>query len=137
MRGVPLRLEIGPRDIDNGVVMAVTRFGEKTQISRNNVVEQTADLLETFRLEMKQRAEARAMEQILQVSTMQEAKDAAETGVAVLHWCGDVTCAEIIEKETGVSVLGYEVRSTYVDEKEGRCLVCGKEARPAIISRTY
>jgi len=137
MRGVPLRLEIGPRDIDNGVVMAATRFGEKIQISRTTVVDETRTLLEAFRLEMKHRAEARAMEQIMEVATMQEAKDAAEKGVAVLHWCGDEACANIIEKETGVSILGNEVRSAYIDETRGCCVVCGKEAGPAIIARTY
>ncbi|MBT8507179.1 proline--tRNA ligase [Methanomicrobiaceae archaeon CYW5] len=137
MRGVPLRLEIGPRDIDSGVVMAATRFGEKIQVSRVTILEEIGNLLESFREEMRQRAETRAGEQIKQVSTMGEAKEAAEKGVAVLHWCGDEACADMIEKETGVGILGDDVRSSYIGDKTGPCIVCGKEARPAIIARTY
>lgn len=137
MRGVPLRLEIGPRDIDNGVVMAATRFGDKIQVSRETILKEIDNLLESFQEEMRHRAETRAREQIKHVSTMEEAKEAAEQGVAVLHWCGDEACADIIEKETGVGILGNDVRSGFIEDKTGRCLVCGKEALPAIIARTY
>lgn len=137
MRGVPLRMEIGPRDIDNGVVMAVTRLGEKTQIARDSLVAETEAIMETFTGHLKQRAEQKAQDQITLASTLEEAREAANTGVAVIQWCGCEECATTVETEIDVSVLGTDVQSTYIDNTEGRCIICGKPARPAIIARTY
>ena len=137
MRGVPLRMEIGPRDIDNGVVMAVTRLGEKTQVARDSLIAETEAIMESFTGHLKERAEHKAQEQITLASTLEEAREAAKTGVAVIQWCGCEECATTVETEIDVSVLGTDVQSTYIDNIEGRCIICGKPARPAIIARTY
>ena len=137
MRGVPLRIEIGQRDIDGGTVMAVDRYGVKTAVKRSEAVAGIKSLLEAFKAEMKARAMTKAVSQINTASTIEEAKAAVEKGVAVVQWCGCKECADAIEQGLDVSVLGSEVRSEHIADKEGRCIICGKPAKPAIVARTY
>ncbi|MDE4907071.1 proline--tRNA ligase [Methanogenium marinum] len=137
MRGVPLRIEIGPRDIDNGVVMAVTRFGEKNTVSRDSLIPGIQTIMNTFTEELKERAEQKAQEKIFSVSSLEEAREAAGKGVAVIQWCGCEECAKTIETEIDVSVLGTDVQSKYIADTAGTCIICGKPSRPAIIARTY
>ncbi|MBR6496781.1 MAG: proline--tRNA ligase [Methanomicrobium sp.] len=137
MRGVPLRIEIGQRDIDGGTVMAVDRYGVKTAVKRAEAVSGIKALLEAFKTEMKKRAMTKAVSQINTASTLEEAKAAVEKGVAVVQWCGCKECADAIEQGLDVSVLGSEVRSEHIADKEGRCIICGKPAKPAIVARTY
>ncbi|WOF15857.1 proline--tRNA ligase [Methanoplanus sp. FWC-SCC4] len=137
MRGVPLRIEIGPRDIDNGVVMSVNRYGEKATIERDNIISGIESRLEDFRDSMTERALSHAKEQIKFASNLEEAKEAVKSGVAIIQWCGSEDCADEIEKKLDVSVLGNEVRLDFIDNKEGVCPICGKPAKPAIVARTY
>ena len=73
----------------------------------------------------------------MSVSSLEEAREAAGKGVAVIQWCGCKECATTIENEIDVSVLGTDVQSKYIPDTEGTCIICGKPARPAIIARTY
>ncbi|MBN2733980.1 MAG: proline--tRNA ligase [Methanomicrobiaceae archaeon] len=137
MRGVPLRIEIGPRDIQNGVIMAVNRFGQKTSIKREEAISGIKEQLESFKKDMKFKASSKAKEQIRIVDSLKGAKEAAETGVAVLQWCGSKKCADEIEQKLDVSVLGSEIRSEYIEEKEDTCIICGKPSKPALVARSY
>lgn len=137
MRGVPLRIEVGPRDIDNGVVIAVNRLGEKTTVPRSDLISGISGLMDIFSRELKQRAEKRTEDHITAVDNMTDAKKAIETGIAVIQWCGCKECADSVEKEIDVSILGTDVRSPYVSDKEGTCIICGKPAKPALVARTY
>ncbi|MDD4126285.1 MAG: proline--tRNA ligase [Methanomicrobium sp.] len=137
MRGVPLRIEIGPRDIENGVIMAVNRYGRKTSIKREDAISGINEQFELFKQEMKLIASEKAKKQIKKVSLFEEAKEAVETGIAVVQWCGCKECADQIEQKLDVSVLGSEIRSEYIEETEGVCIVCGKPSKPALVARTY
>lgn len=137
MRGVPLRIEIGPRDIDNSVVMAVTRLGEKTTVARDQLIPEIRTIMETFTTDLRTRAEQKAQERIVAASSLEEAREAANNGVAVIQWCGCEECATTVETEIDVSVLGTDVQSRYISDNEGTCIICGKPARPAIIARSY
>jgi len=137
MRGVPLRIEIGPRDIENEVIMAVNRYGRKTSIRREDAISGIKEQLELFKQEMKLIASEKAKKQIKRVSLFEEAKEAVETGIAVVQWCGCKECADEIEQKLDVSVLGSEIRSEYIEETEGVCIVCGKPSKPALVARTY
>jgi len=137
MHGVPLRIEVGPRDIDNGVAVAVNRLGEKTVISRAELSVEVAGLMETFKTQLTARAEEKAVNQITAAKSLEEAKAAVEKGVGVVHWCGSEDCANEIEKSIDVSVLGTDVRSEHITDEEGNCVICGKPGKAAIIARTY
>ncbi|HJJ40720.1 MAG TPA: proline--tRNA ligase, partial [Methanocorpusculum sp.] len=60
-----------------------------------------------------------------------------EGNVVAVHWCGDRECADKLEELTNSSLLGTEIRSKYVADDEGRCIICGKPAKPALIGRSY
>jgi prolyl-tRNA synthetase len=137
MRGVPLRIEIGPRDIEAGTVVAVNRLGAKHSVDRSRLVPEIAALLEEFREELTGRAEEKLKDAICIARTKEEAAEAVRHGVAVVHWCGEEACAEAIEREIDVSVLGTDVRSRYITAGTGPCLICGRAGTPALIGRSY
>jgi len=137
MKGVPLRLELGPRDIDNNVVMSANRLGEKASLSRGNITEDVKRSLEAFGECLFNRAEETVKEKIRHADTLDEAGKAVEDGVAVVQWCGCESCANEIEKRLNVSILGDEIRSEYINNSEGECIICKKPGKPALVARTY
>jgi prolyl-tRNA synthetase len=137
MRGVPLRLEVGPRDIDAGTVMAVNRLGDKAAVSRVAIVEEAQAQLEQFSDRLRTRAEEEMAQKITAASSMEEIAGAVEAGVAIVNWCGSEECAERIEKETGAALLGSDIRSRYVDAEWGPCVACEGAGRPALVGRSY
>lgn len=137
MRGVPLRVELGPRDIDNGVVTAVTRKKEKSTIPAASLVEGVQALLEQVRSTLVTTSDQHLASHLNLIETMDDLKSAIEEGVAIVHWCGDKACADRIEEQTDASVLGTEVRSPLVTKTEGRCLVCGRAGTTTLIGRSY
>ncbi|MDI9633658.1 MAG: proline--tRNA ligase [Methanolinea sp.] len=137
MRGVPLRLELGPRDLDARQVTAVTRLGARTAIPVENVVEGAREILSSFEKTLRERAWAQFRGSIRVARTIREAGEAAARGVALVPWCGDRDCATAIEEETRASVLGTEVRWDGAGEAEGPCIACGRAGRPALVGRSY
>ena len=69
--------------------------------------------------------------------TVEQANEVLEGNVVAVHWCGDRECADKLEELTNSSLLGTEIRSKYVADDEGRCIICGKPAKPALIGRSY
>jgi prolyl-tRNA synthetase len=137
MKGVPLRLELGPRDIDNNVVMSANRLGEKAGLSRENITEDVRRSLDAFAESLLKRAEETVKEKIRKADTLDEAGKAVEDGVAVVQWCGCESCANEIEKRLNVSILGSEIRSEYISDAEGECIICKKAGKPALVARSY
>jgi prolyl-tRNA synthetase len=137
MRGVPLRLEIGPRDIDAGVVTAVTRDGERSALRRENIVFQVEEADARFESRLREKAQARMEERITRVQTTADISTAMEKGVAIIPWCGEIGCAEELARLSGGSVLGLLTDSGRIEVKGERCIVCGKAAAPALLGRAY
>lgn len=137
MRGVPLRLEVGPRDLDAGQVTAVTRLGEKSTIPRTSLDEGVRNVLAAFTATLTRRAEEYVRTHITVVTTIQELAKAVENGVAIVSWCGERDCADQIEATVNASVLGTEIRSAFVADTAGPCVVCGKGGKAALVGRAY
>jgi prolyl-tRNA synthetase len=137
MRGVPLRLEVGPRDIDAGQVTAVTRLGHKSTIPMGGLVGGVTERLATFTMELGERALEQFRAKISIANGIQEMVKALETGVVVVPWCGERGCADAIEEQTGASVLGTEVRSEAIPPMSGKCVICGKEGTGTLIGKAY
>jgi len=137
MRGVPLRLEVGPRDIDAGQVMSVTRLGHKSAIPMEGLIEGVTERLATFTAELEERALEQFRSKITIANGIREMVKALESGVAVVPWCGDRGCADAIEEQTGASVLGTEVRSEAIPPISGICVICGKEGAGTLIGKAY
>jgi prolyl-tRNA synthetase len=137
MRGVPLRLEVGPRDLDAGQVIAVTRLGEKSSIPRECLEDGVRDVLAGFTVALTRRAVDHVRAHIREVSTIEELSTAVEKGVAAVPWCGERTCADFIEESVNASVLGTELRSAFISGREGPCAACNKPGTRALVGRAY
>lgn len=137
MRGVPLRVEVGPRDVDANTVVAVTRTGKKTTLDRRGVVEGITSVLSTFGEDLSQAARQAMAARITAVATLEETAEAVKSGVAVVHWCGSQECAEKIEAAVDASIIGSDIRSDLIAVSDGPCVVCGGEGRSALVARTY
>jgi len=137
MRGVPLRLEIGPRDIDAGTVMAVTRLGVKSPLARDGIAGGVSSVLNTLTEEIRERAEKNIAGHIREECTIEGAADAVKSGAAVVHWCGSPDCAASLEEATEASVLGSDSRSKHIRGSKGPCIICGNDGTTTLIARTY
>jgi len=138
LRGVPLRLELGPRDLDAGTAMAVKRTGEKTTIRLANASEDTTRVLAEVAGALRAKAEDEMKAHLCSVASMEQLNGVLNDGkVAVIHWCQDRACGDKIEEQANSSILGTNVRSPYVQESDGPCVICGKPGKATLVGRTY
>jgi len=138
LRGVPLRLELGPRDLDAGKVMAVKRTGEKTSIELATVTEGMKRVLSEITDTLRARAEEHTKSHLCNVDSMDALNATLNKGkVAVVHWCQQRGCGDVIGEKTNASILGTDVRSLYVPATDGKCIACGKPGKAALVGRAY
>ena len=126
MKGVPLRLELGPRDLENNVVVLVRRdTHEKIVVSLDELETKVASLLDEIQNNLYNMALERLNNSIVNVNTMEEMVDAINNKkVAVACHCGDINCEENIKSETTI-----QTRVIIGDVNEGKCIKCGKKAK--------
>jgi prolyl-tRNA synthetase len=138
LRGVPLRLEIGPRDLDAGKVMVVKRTGEKSSIELATVTEGMKRVMGEISETLRAKAEEHTRLHLCNVESM-DALIAAinEDKVAIVSWCQERNCGDMIEAKTNASILGTDVRSAYVQATEGACIACGKPGKATLVGRAY
>jgi prolyl-tRNA synthetase len=137
MRGVPLRLEIGPRDLDACQATAVTRLGKKSAIPLDTICEGVDERLSEFSFVLRERADDHVKSCIHVSDSIESVRSSVETGVAVVTWCGERECSDRIEEETGADILGTDVRSPFIEPKNGRCIVCGRDGKTTLVGRAY
>ena len=126
MKGVPLRLEIGPRDIENGVATAVRRdTHEKVQLQLVNIQEEVANLLEEIQNNMLKQAEENLNNSIIETENYEEMVSAInDKKVALAYHCGDRACEEEIRQNTTIKT---RVIHSYCNDK--KCIYCGKKSK--------
>ena len=134
MKGVPLRLEIGPRDIENNSCVLVSRVSrEKFFVSLDNLEEEVAKALEAVHNELYARAEKNLSEKMNVAKSHEEFLDVAENhpGFIKAMWCGDAACEDSLKEETG----GVKSRCIpFVEEKlSDVCVCCGKPAKHMVV----
>jgi prolyl-tRNA synthetase len=137
MRGVPLRLEIGPRDLQNNVVTAVTRDGERSTLPRESLAEKVQEVLTRFEGRLREKARVRLEQGITRIHSSTEITSAMERGVALVPWCGEIKCAEELAGLSGGSMLGFITDTGRVEKGDERCLICGNSAATALLGRAY
>ncbi|MEI8331988.1 MAG: His/Gly/Thr/Pro-type tRNA ligase C-terminal domain-containing protein, partial [Methanomicrobiales archaeon] len=138
LRGVPLRLELGPRDLDAGKVMIVKRTGEKAQIELDAMTGEVTRVLGEIAEGIRTRAEEHTKSHLCTVTSMEALGATLNEGkVAVVSWCQHKGCGDVIVEKTSASILGTNARSQYVSETTGVCIVCGKPGTATLVGRTY
>jgi prolyl-tRNA synthetase len=125
-RGVPVRVEIGPRDIAKRAVTVVRRDnGQKRELPREGLPDRLRSVLELMQIEMWDRAEKSLQENTFTITRIEDAKD----GINRMGWCGDEACGKSISDRTAMNVLGTPF---YPEEFEGVCIMCGKPTRQVV-----
>lgn len=138
MRGVPVRLEIGPRDMENGVCVLVSRIsGEKKVVEQSNLVAEVQAMLEQVHQEMFEKAKAFREDHFYSVNTLDEMKESMEEkrGFTLAGWCGSEACEDQVKEETGATSRNIPFEPATQHE---HCLVCGEKASHTVLfARAY
>lgn len=134
VNGIPVRVEIGKRDIDNGVITLARRdTREKITINANaDIVKEVSTLLNDIQSNLFNRALERRNELTYECTTMEEIEKImnSKPGFVKAMWCGDEAC-ELKMKE----VRGTKSRCILENEKHisDKCVVCGKKAKHLVV----
>lgn len=128
MKGVPLRLEIGPKDLEQNSCMIHKRNdGTKTRYSLDNIIETIQGLFNKVHSEMYNAALHNLLENIKEVHTYDELKEVvAKGGYAKMMWCGNQDCENKIKEDTNATARCMPFDQVAFDEV---CPVCGKKAK--------
>ena len=132
MRGIPLRVEIGPRDIEANKAMIVRRdTGEKIEISLEELEAKVGELLEVIQQDMYQRALAHREKNTRVAKTWEEFKDIIENkqGFVKAMWCGETACEEAVKEETGATTRCMPFEQETLSDV---CVHCGKPAKKLV-----
>lgn len=138
MRGVPIRIELGPRDMENGQIVLVSRVsGEKRIVRQDELVRQVQLLLEETNKLMYRNAKSFMESHFYAVDSMDELKRQMEKqrGFYLAGWCGSAACEHHIKEETGATSRNIPFE---VAEHKSTCLVCGdKSKHTTVFARAY
>ncbi len=134
IRGVPLRLELGQRDLDKGVVTFARRdTAEKSEVKREDLIEQVKTTLDDIAANLESKAREILEANTSTAITLDDVRDAI--GVVKGGWCGEERCGLEIEEATEMKVLGTPYRK---EDFSGECLVCGRPTDiVAYLAKTY
>ncbi|MDI6724325.1 MAG: proline--tRNA ligase [Methanobacterium sp.] len=139
MRGVPLRMEIGPRDIENKNAVIFRRDKlekEVISIESETFIEEVNSILNDIGKNMKDKAWESFNAHIRSAETVEEAKKEIKEnkGIVSFNWCGDEACGKQIEEKVHVDILGIQEENLI----GCKCINCGKPAEcKTLIAKTY
>jgi prolyl-tRNA synthetase len=130
MKGVPIRLEVGPRDIEKGVVTLARRDGIKKAVPMLNLAEALIKEAGDLQAALYAKAKQFRDDKVKEVTSIGEATEQTQNGVALVPWCGLEDCGHQLEDQVGANMLG---EPQYQSFSEAACLICGKKSN----GRTY
>lgn len=130
MKGVPLRLEIGPRDIEKELAVLVQRNnGEKHIVKDCDVLTSVQSILDSIHTQMYQKAYKMLLENTKEANDLKELEAAVETGYAKAMWCGCQECEDKIKEQFQASARCMPFNQMKIGDK---CVVCGKPAKHVV-----
>ncbi len=133
MRGVPIRIEIGPKDVEKGSVAIARRDipgrEGKQFISQDGLGSFVKQLLQDIHDNLLKKATEFRDSNIHSPSTYEELKTVVENGWAYSHWCGDAACEAKVKEDTRATTRCIPIRD---NEVSGTCIVCGKPAEKKV-----
>lgn len=140
-KGVPLRLELGPRDVKAGHVVARRRTGgDREMVLFDALGERVPEILADIQREIYEKADAFQQEHTIDLEPGQSFVELLEAGEGALnfvraHWCGSVECEGKIKEETRATIRCLEFDAP---KRSGGCLVCGINTEQlALFARAY
>lgn len=130
MKGVPIRLEVGPKDIENNQVVLVRRDNlEKSFVSMDGLAETVKKLLDDVHDGMFSKALAFREEKTVNATDMEQFKAGVEHGFVRAMWCGERECEDAIKAETGATTRCMPFDHAHEEELGHVCVHCGKPAK--------
>ena len=132
MRGIPVRVEIGPRDIENNEAVLVRRdTHEKITVSLDEIEAKVSELLDTIQSDMLERARAHRDSHTYVATTYDEfVKTINEKpGFVKAMWCGDQACEDKIKEDTAATSRCMPFAQEHLSDK---CVCCGKPAKKMV-----
>lgn len=132
MRGIPVRIELGPKDIEANQCVIVRRdTREKTVVSLDEVESRLKEILDTMQEEMFERAKAHRDSHTYVAKNYEEFKDtiANKPGFVKAMWCGDVECENKIKEETTATSRCIPFKQETITDT---CVCCGKPAKQMV-----
>ena len=133
MKGIPLRIEIGPKDIEAGCCVCVRReSGEKVTVSLDELETKIPELLDSIQKAMYDNAAKNLSENTYEAHSLEETKKIIEEkgGFVKTMWCGDLECEMKFKEVAGVSSRCMPYAQEHIDDK---CACCGKSADKMVI----
>ena len=133
VKGYPVRIEIGKRDLENDVVTIVRRDTlEKQQVTVNEVIIKVNELLVNIQNDMYNRALERRNSQIFEAHNLEEVEKIMNTqpGFVKAMWCGCEECELKMKEIKGTKSRCILENAEPIDKK---CVVCGKEAKELVV----
>ena len=138
MKGVPLRLEVGPKDIENNQVVLVRRdTREKIIVPMSELETKIPELLKDIQNSLLEKARNAQNNRTFTTTTVEELKEILDKNLGFVNapWCGELTCEEKVKEVAGASSRCMPFDQS---EEKGICLCCGKPAKTNIIwGRAY
>ena len=137
LKGIPLRIEIGPKDIEKNKVVIATRHNrEKTDLAIDKISDNIIEILQKIQKEMFDEAKKILQDKSIRIEDYTKFKEELEKGgFLYAPWCGDENCEEKIKDETGA-----EIRVIPFDDKneKQKCIICGNVSTSTpIFARGY
>jgi len=138
LRGVPLRIEIGPKDIEREQAVLVRRDnGEKNPVKMKYLTKEIEKNLESIQNNLFERAKKFMEEHIKKPESYGELKKIIEGNWALAPWCGEVSCEERLKDDTSAKIITIPFD---LNEKptKGKCIICGKPAKHMVyVAKSY
>jgi prolyl-tRNA synthetase len=130
LRGVPIRIEIGSRDVErNEVTVARRDTLERQAFKIDNIETSVNELMEKIAADLKQKAWQWMNQHIHRVNSLEEARKLLRRRAGIIEalWCGNPECGHKLEEEVDARVLGTPQD---IEEKiDGKCVICGNTAK--------
>ena len=133
MRGIPVRIEVGPKDIEAGQAVIVRRdTREKITVSFEELSAKVGEILETMQKEMLERARAHRDAHTYTATNYEEFKDilANKPGFVKAMWCGDRACEDKVKEELSATSRCMPFEQ---EELSDVCVCCGKKAKKMVV----
>ena len=128
MKGVPVRLEVGPKDIENNQVVLVRRdTHEKLFVSIDGLADTLKQLFDTVQNDMYNRAKENRVMHTVVAKNMDELNAGVQNGFVKAMWCGDRACEDKIKEMTGATTRCMPFDAD--DIGSDTCVCCGKKAK--------
>ena len=135
LKGIPLRIEIGPRDIDKKQIVAVRRDNSKKEFIKESKLSEVENILDSVQKDLYQKSKEFTLKNILEVDNLVNLKKTIDNKkIALVSLCDSERCEETINEKIGAKTLNIP----FEHKKIGNCISCGKKASYIVrIAKSY